>query len=189
MTTDLLLALLLLALWAGLLALQIADVVLTSSRLPQLSAFANVKAALHDAEGSRVAPEQLEEWRRQIAELDEREAARAIPPGRGATEQLWRATPWRLAPTVLAIASVVVATVHDPVGLVALPLPVVTYVLALAAARASVAAASARATVHDQHRAEIEELLDRASRVARKRVAGLGDRVNRALQILREQQG
>lgn len=189
MTTDLLLAVLLLALWVGLLALQLADVVLTASRLPQLSAFASVKAALLDAEGQRVSPEQLDAWREQIAELDAREAARAIPAGRGATAQLWRVTPWRLAPTVLAIVLVGLAAAYWPLVLPALPLPVVTYVLALAAARASVAAASARATVHEQQRAEIEELLDRVSRTARKRVAGLGDRVNRALQILREQQG
>ncbi|MDO7881669.1 hypothetical protein [Antiquaquibacter soli] len=189
MTTDLLLAVLLLALWVGLLALQLADVVLTASRLPQLSAFSSIKAALLEAEGSRVAPEQLESWREQIAELDAREAARAIPPGRGATEQLWRATPWRLAPSALAIVLVVLSASYWPIVLLALPLPVVTYVLALAAARASVAAASARASIHEQQRAEIDELVDRVSRTARKRVAGLGDRVNRALQILREQQG
>lgn len=189
MTTDLLLAVLLLALWMGLLALQLADVVLTSSRLPQLSAFANIKAAILDAEGTRVAPEQVEEWREQIAELDARESARAIPPGRSATEQLWRATPWRLAPTVLAIVLVILAVPYWPLVLLSVPLPVVTYVLALAAARASVAAASARSSLHEQQRAEIDELVDRVSRTARKRVAGLGDRVNRALQILREQQG
>jgi hypothetical protein len=188
-TTDLLLAVLLIAVWAGILALQLADIVLTASRLPQLSAFASVKAALLEAEGTRVAPEQLEVWREQINELDAREAARAIPAGRGATEQLWRATPWRLAPTVIAVVGVVLVATHWPLVLLAIPLPVVTYVLALAAARASVAAASARASIHEQHRAEIDELIDRVSRSARKRVAGLGDRVNRALQILREQQG
>jgi hypothetical protein len=188
-TTDLMLAVLLLAVWSGLLALQVVDVVLTASRLPQLSAFTSIKAALLEAEGTRVPPEQLALWREQVAELDAREAARAIPPGRGATEQLWRSTPWRLAPTALALTGVVVAAAYWPLVLLALPLPVVTYVLALAAARASIAAASARASIHEQHRAEIDELIDRVSRTARKRVAGLGDRVNRALQILREQQG
>ncbi len=189
MTTDLLLAVLLICLWTGLIALQLADVVLTASRLPQLSAFTTVKAALLEAEGTRVAPEQLEVWREQVRELDAREAARAVPPGRGATEQLWRATPWRLAPTLLTVAGVIAAAGSWPLVLLAVPLPIVTYVLALAAARGSVAAASARASLHEQQRAEIEELLDRVSRSARKRVAGLGDRVNRALQILREQQG
>lgn len=188
MPTELLLVVLVLALWSGLLALQVVDVVLTASRLPQLSAFATMKATLIAAEGTRVSPEQLDAWRAQIEELDARERARAIPPGRGATEQLWRATPWRLAPTAAAVAAAAAFAGHWPIVLVAVPLPIVTYVLALAAARASVAAASARATVHEQQRAEIEDLVDRVSRSARKRVAGLGDRVNRALQILREQQ-
>lgn len=188
MTSEFLLVVLLIAIWSGLLALQIVDVVLTASRLPQLSAFTSVKAALLAAEGTRVTPDQVDAWRVQIAELDAREAARAIPAGRGATEQLWRATPWRLAPTALAIGAIVACTGHWPLTLVALPLPVITYVLALAAARASVAAAAARASLHEQQRAEIDELVDRVARSARKRVAGLGDRVNRALQILREQQ-
>ena len=188
MPTELLLVVLVLALWSGLLALQVVDVVLTASRLPQLSAFATMKATLIAAEGTRVSPEQLDAWRAQIEELDARKRARAIPPGRGATEKLWRATPWRLAPTAAAVAAAAAFAGHWPIVLVAVPLPIVTYVLALAAARASVAAASARATVHEQQRAEIEDLVDRVSRSARKRVAGLGDRVNRALQILREQQ-
>ncbi|MDH6180650.1 hypothetical protein M2152_000832 [Microbacteriaceae bacterium SG_E_30_P1] len=188
MTTDLLLAVLLLAVWTGLLALQLADIVITASRLPQLSAFTSVKAELLEMESTRANAERLAALREQIAELDARELARAIPPGRGATAQLWRATPWRLAPTALALIPLALTVGTWPLALAALPLPVVTYVLALAAARASVAAASARATVHEQHRAEIQELVDRVSRTARKRVAGLGERVNRALQILREQQ-
>ena len=180
---------LLLALWAGILALQLADIVITASRLPQLSAFAAIRAELTDATGQRFSVEELEAFRTQIAELDAREAARAVPPGRGATEQLWRGTPWRLTPVLLAFAPVFLMAPLWPVNLLALLLPVITYVLALAAARASVAASSARALLHEAHRAEIEEMLDQAVRAGRKRVVGLGDRVTRALQILREQQG
>ncbi len=180
---------LLLAIWIGIAALQLADVVLTASRLPQLSAFAAIKVELADAHGSRLTTEQLEAYRLQIAALDEREAKRAVPPGRGANAQLWRGTPWRLALVVPSALPVVLVWNEWPLGLVAMTLPVVSYVLALAAARASVAASSARIAVHELQRAEIEDLLDRASRSSRKRVAGLGDRVTRALQILREQQG
>lgn len=180
---------LLLALWAGILALQLADIVITASRLPQLSAFAAIRAELTDAAGQRFTVEQLDGFRTQIAELDAREAARAVPPGRAANEQLWRGTPWRLAPVLLALVPVFLMAPLWPLNLLALLLPVTTYVLALAAARASVAASSARALLHESHRAEIEDQLDRAVRAGRKRVAGLGDRVTRALQILREQQG
>jgi hypothetical protein len=179
---------LLLALWAGLLALQLADIVITASRLPQLSAFASIRAELTDVAGQRLTTEQLEAYREQITALDVREAARAIPARRSTTEQLWRGTPWRLTPVVLALVPVFLLWPIWPYSLLALLLPVIAYVLALAAARASVAAASARALLHEAHRVEIEELLDRAARSSRKRVAGLGDRVTRALQILREQQ-
>lgn len=182
---------LLLALWAGILALQVVDVALTASRLPQLSEFAAVRAELLEASGRKLATEDIENWREQIAALDAREIARSVPAGRSASEQLWRWTPWRLIPALLAVAFIIVAAVQgaEAVALViALPLPVIAYVLALAAARASVAAASARAAVHESQREEIEDLLESVVRASRKRVAGLGDRVTRALQILREQQ-
>lgn len=182
-------AALLLAVWAGILALQLADIVITASRLPQLSAFAAIRAELVEAHGQQFTIEQLEAYRDQIEVLDAREAARAVPAGRGATEQLWRGTPWRLAPVVLAFVPVFLMSAIWPYSLFALLLPVISYVLALAAARASVAAASARAALHEAHRAEIDDLLDRVTRASRKRVAGLGDRVTRALRILREQQG
>lgn len=182
---------LLLALWAGILALQIVDVVLTASRLPQLSEFAAVRTELLEAPGRKLTTEDIENWRDQIEALDARELARSVPAGRRASVQLWRYTPWRLIPALLAIVHifVVAAITAEPVAVVlALPLPVISYVLALAAARASVAAVSARASVHEAQREEIEQLLDTVARASRKRVAGLGDRVNRALQILREQQ-
>lgn len=182
---------LLLALWAGILALQIVDVVLTASRLPQLSEFAAVRTELLEAPGRKLTTEDIENWREQIAALDARELARSVPAGRSASVQLWRFSPWRLIPAVLAVGHIgfVAALPSSPVAVIlALPLPVIAYVLALAAARASVAAASARASVHEAQREEIEQLLDTVSRASRKRVAGLGERVNRALQILREQQ-
>ena len=182
---------LLLALWAGILALQVVDVVLTASRLPQLSEFAAVRTELLEAPGRKLTTEDIESWRDQIAALDAREVARSVPAGRSATLQLWRFTPWRLIPALLALAHIlfVVFLPVVPFAVVlALPLPVIAYVLALAAARASVAAASARAAVHEAQREEIDQLLDTVARASRKRVAGLGDRVNRALQILREQQ-
>ena len=180
-----------LALWVGILALQVVDVVLTASRLPQLSEFAAVRAELLESPGRKLTTEDIEGWREQIAVLDARERARAIPAGRNASRQLWRFTPWRLVPALLLTTTLVwlaLATARPVSALLFLPLPVIAYVLALAAARASVAAASARASVHEAQREEIEELLETVARASRKKVAGLGDRVTRALQILREQQ-
>lgn len=64
----------------------------------------------------------------------------------------------------------------------------VTSGLALASARASLASKTAWHAVYLKQRSEIEDLLIELEKTSRKGVAGLGDRVTRALQILREQQ-
>ena len=65
---------------------------------------------------------------------------------------------------------------------------VVTSGLALASARASLASKTAWHAVYLKQRSEVEDLLIELEKTSRKGVAGLGDRVTRALQILREQQ-
>jgi hypothetical protein len=179
-----------LALWIGLVALQLADLVLTASRIPKLSAYVAIRDELVQLAEVRLSAEQLDSIRERLAGLDEIEAARTVPPGRSATAQLWTRSPWRLVPVGISIVPMVLLAVSSaPLpALLAVSLPVVAYVLALAAARAAVAAAGARAVVRDAQRAEIEELLREAARSARPPVAGLGDRVRRALSILREQQ-
>lgn len=186
---DVLLVALGLAVWIGLVALQLADLTLTASRVPKLSAYLAIRDELVDLSDARLSAEQLAGLRERLAALDEREAAHSVPAGRGANAQLWRGSPWRLIPVVLAAVPVVLSAGRPLLVLIGLVLPVVAYLLALAAARASVAAAGARAVVRDAQRAEIEELLREAARSSRAPVAGLGDRVRRALQILREQQG
>ena len=60
--------------------------------------------------------------------------------------------------------------------------------LGIAATRAALAARTAQHAVYLKQRAEVVQLLEDFDRTARKGVAGLGDRVARALQILRDQQ-
>ena len=191
-----------LAVWVGIVALQLADLTLTASRVPQLSAFSAFRDELQDAAGARLSADQLTDFRQRLVTLDAREALRSVPPSRGANAQLWRGVPWQLTAVAFSFLPVVAILVGGPLdrmlldrlvldgggALVALLLPVISYVLALAVARASVAAAGARTTLHSHQRAEIAELIDRAARSSRQKVAGLGDRVARALQILREQQ-
>jgi hypothetical protein len=184
----LLAAVLALAIWIGLVALQLADLSLTASRIPKLSAYAAIRDELLELTDARLSAEQLQGFRARLSELDDAEAARAVPVGRSATAQLWRGTPWRLVPVVAALVPAVLLAAEPWLTLAALVLPVIAYLLALAAARASVAAAGARAAVRDAQRAEIDELLRHSARNARQPVAGLGDRVRRALTILREQQ-
>jgi hypothetical protein len=181
-----------LAVWVGIVALQLADLTLTASRVPQLSAFSVLRDELQDAAGARLSADQLTDFRRRLAALDEREKLRSVPPSRGANAQLWRGVPWELAAVASSFLPALAALLITPVdpGSVAarLLLPVISYMLALAVARASVAAAGARSNLHSHQRAEIAELLDSAAKSSRQKVAGLGDRVARALHILREQQ-
>ena len=64
----------------------------------------------------------------------------------------------------------------------------ITAGLALTSARASLASKTAWHAVYLKQRSEVEDLLLELEKSSRKGVAGLGDRVARALQILREQQ-
>lgn len=178
------------AVWVGLVALQLADLSLTASRVPKLSAYAAIRDELVDVADARLSAEQLDGFRTRLAALDERESTRAVPLGRSATAQLWRGSPWRVLPAALAVLPFALLVSTEPLAaLLSLVLPATAYVLALAAARASVAAAGARAVVRDSQRAEIEELLRESAKSSRAPVAGLGDRVRKALHILREQQG
>jgi hypothetical protein len=110
---------------------------------------------------------------------------------------LWRGNLLRVVAPLLALLALViaiVATVLDPhsAGWLA-PLGlgaafVVSSLLALLSARASLASKVAWHAIYLKQRTEVEDLLLELEKASRKGVAGLGDRVTRALQILREQQ-
>ena len=130
---------------------------------------------------------------------------RAVPPAglqavsaigwRYAWVYLWRGNFLRVVAPILslltfALALVIsIATEGDwwlPVAL--LVAFAVSSLLALVSARASLASKTAWHAVYLKQRTEVEDLLIELEKAARKGVAGLGDRVARALQILREQQ-
>jgi hypothetical protein len=109
---------------------------------------------------------------------------------------LWRGNPLRLAAPLLALLAVLVAVlvvVLEGVSVLWMPLAlfaalVVSSLAALAASRASLASKTAWHAVYLKQRTEVEDVLIELEKASRKGVAGLGDRVARALQILREQQ-
>ena len=133
------------------------------------------------------------------------EGFRAVPPSglqaisaiqwKYAWAYLWRGNFLRVVPPLLALLAFLLAlaiAIVDP-GNVALPIAlfpafVISSLLALASARASLASKTAWHAVYLKQRTEVEDLLIELEKAARKGVAGLGDRVARALQILREQQ-
>jgi ABC-type multidrug transport system fused ATPase/permease subunit len=110
---------------------------------------------------------------------------------------LWRGNLLRACAPLLALinfllALVVVIVAADPLAwwlpaalLIAF---LVSSLLAVASARASLASKTAWHAVYLKQRTEVEDLLLEMEKSSRKGVAGLGDRVARALQILREQQ-
>ena len=132
---------------------------------------------------------------------------RAVPPGgltamsaigwRYAWAYLWRGNFLRVLAPLLALLNVLIALFMIIVtadwafwwipGLALLALAI-SSLLALASARASLASKTAWHAVYLKQRTEVEDLLIELEKAARKGVAGLGDRVARALQILREQQ-
>lgn len=135
------------------------------------------------------------------------ESFRAVPPAglqalgaigwTYAWAYLWRGNVLRVVPPLLILAdtvfvAVLVGIAGDPAGwaLVALGLlgTAVSAGLAITSARASLAAKTAWHAVYLKQRSEVEDLLIELEKATRKGVTGLGDRVARALQILREQQ-
>lgn len=104
-------------------------------------------------------------------------------------------TPQRLIAPVISLVVVIAAlivAVSEPsqfwVILVALLTVLASVIFGIAAVRASSALRSAVRSTQDVYRRELVGLIIEAERSSKKRVAGLGDRVARALSILREQQ-
>jgi len=130
---------------------------------------------------------------------------RAVPPAglqamsaiswRYAWVYLWRGNLLRVVPPLLSlltfllsIAIAIIAPEHVGLAIALVVAVAVSSLLALASARASLASKTAWHAVYLKQRTEVEDLLIELEKAARKGVAGLGDRVARALQILREQQ-
>ena len=131
---------------------------------------------------------QLDGWHRELADLDGRYALRP------ARRPAWLS--WRLAPAIAPIVFLVFAVWGAIVGVPGAPAWIAIAVLGLAgsvvlgvmgdrfADRARLQAARARAA----SRIEIVRMLQDLDRRSLRRVPGFGDRVARALAILREQQ-
>lgn len=118
---------------------------------------------------------------------------------RTANAYLWVGNPVRLVPAFLAFAVLVVLIIgsivaggFDASTILLLVLAAVattgSFLLAVLQARAVLAAKAAWHAVYGKQRLEVLRLLEELERSSRKGVAGLGDRVARALQILRDQQ-
>jgi hypothetical protein len=170
------------------------------------SQVAEVDARERELKVGRLASLSQREMRRELDSLVRE--FRAEPPRglaafdairwRIAARYLWGASWWRLVPVVAALVPILalafggnlIALVADVpiVALLLVPIPL-SYLLALTSARAALSAKVTWHAVGQAQRSEVEELITNLERTSRKGVAGLGERVARALQILREQQG
>jgi hypothetical protein len=181
--------------WVSIVALQLADVTLAAAGVGRArGGLLPLLSELQDGAGIRHTPEEVADYRERLDALTGEQAQQtqqAQPVGLSANAWLWRRSPARLIPVLLSAVAVLLLfslALRSPLFVVLLVLPVVSYVLALAAARASVTAAAIAHVENARQRREIEALIEEAARSSRKKTAGLGDRVTRALQILREQQ-
>ena len=87
----------------------------------------------------------------------------------------------------MAVAAI--GSEYWPLALLAVLLPVASFLLGRSSARALRTAQSAWDEVYQKQRSEAAAELDELERRASRGVPGLSDRVSRALRILREQQG
>lgn len=157
-----------------------------------IHSYALLRFAIGDAQARKLTKAEVDAWRAELQAIDEREAVRH--------ERIARAL--RLIPiglSVLAAGAVWVAVIDgmqrgDPgwppilLGIAALVIPVSSIVLAIRSARLSLRARASWTLVNGKQRAELVKTLDELERRTSRGVAGLSDRVNRALQILRDQQ-
>jgi len=157
---------------------------LTSQRSTRLIGLLDDLRAIR---GRRMTPEAIAALRGRFADVAS-SSTRSPTPGARPSRR------WRLLPIVVGMAAVlaiaIAAVDSDTTAAIgaSIALPVVNGGLAFAGVRLAGAAAAARATADARHRTEIARLLDELDRGSRRGVAGLGDRVARALEILRDQQ-
>jgi hypothetical protein len=173
-------------------------VVTIAATRPAADSYRAIRDELVDVSGVRVQQERLDELRVRLNAIDD-STDRAVPTVdstlRTAVEWVFR-RPQRLVPPLLAVfllVAVIIAAVGDPghewLVVAAVAAVALSSVLAVAGARASVSLVAMVRDTQVEYRSEVVHLLAEAEKISKKRVVGLGDRVARALQILREQQG
>lgn len=165
---------------------------------PPADSYRAIRDELIDLAGTRVQQQWLDGLRARLLALDRAGDLAEHLPGPSFPAALgWVfRRPQRIVPPAFAVVLLVfvaIGSAADPVRAWAVVLAafavVLSCVLAVAGARASLTLVAAVREAQIEHRAELEHLLTEAERSSKKPVAGLGDRVTRALQILREQQG
>jgi hypothetical protein len=156
-------------------------------RRPQ-TGYQVIRDELRSQAGTRLAKGRIADYRSWLSAIDERQGdlRRHVVAGR------WtRVVPVLVALLALAAAIALTATGDRPwwtAALCVIPVALSAW-LAVWGARISLARNLAIHAVHQKQRAEALLLLEDLDRKSPRKVAGLSERVSRALAILREQQG
>lgn len=157
---------------------------------PGARTYASLRDELREQLGNRPERDRVQGWRDELASIDDRHRrlSRKGRPG-------WRT--WRLLPPLIGVAntSAAVALVvlqPEPVtgGILTVSVLVLagSVLLTVAAERFAARSRIAWGRIYVAQRAEIVAMLEELERKAVRRIPGLGERVARALTILREQQ-
>ena len=173
-------------------------IVTDAATRPPADSYRAIRDELIDLSGTRVWQEWLDELHQRMDALDE-VTERTTPPVevsvRSAAGWVLR-RPQRVLAPVLSLGVLVVAVVTAvgyPDGIWTVVVAIValgaSVLLAIASAHASLTLITAVRDAQVKYRGEVVHLLSEAEKSSKKRVAGLGDRVARALEILRQQQG
>ena len=177
----------------AVLVVGVAGLALAAVAATDRISYSALRRDLREWEGERITPGQLAEFRARLARVDARTRSRMRP-----TRLLLRTSSvLRLAPILIGlfvIASIWIAVAFSPSNesayliVVSAFAPVLSAVFAALGIRIAVTSDTAWRRVYARQRIDILKQLETFERVTRKGVAGLGDRVARALKILSEQQ-
>lgn len=173
-------------------------VVTVAATNPASDSYRAIRDELVELRGARVQQEWINGLRERLTALDDA-GGRTIPPvdlSLKSTAGWIVRRPQRLIPPAIPLLTIIplalAAGEHpEALPLIALGITavVLSAVLSIVGARRSLELLAAVREAQVQFRSEAEQLLIEGEKISRKPVAGLGDRVTRALQILREQQG
>ena len=163
---------------------------------PASDSYRALRDELVDVAGVRVQQERLDEMHARLTAIDDdRNRTPPSPTASTRTVAGWVfRRPQRVLPPLAAVLMLVFVSIaaaeHSGRGwtlAAAIVAVVLSTVLAIAGARASLVLLNAVRDTQVEYRAEVVHLLGEAEKISKKPVAGLGERVSRALQILREQ--
>jgi hypothetical protein len=177
----------------GVLVVGVAGLALGATAATDPVSYSTLRRDLREHEGERITPLQLADFRARLARIDARTRSRMRPT------RLLLTAPSVLRLVTVVIGLAVVASVWSAAAIspsdqsasliaVSVLAPVISALFAALGIRFAVSSDLAWRRVYAKQRIDILKLLENFERSSRKGVAGLGDRVARALKILSEQQ-